>query len=358
MKRKHIFYFLSFITLLTSCSDFDEQEFTVLLPNAGADQVVFTEVTGTSIQLDGSGSTDVNDIGFEYLWEIIDFPENTPATITNENIVSPVLEVPLDAAGRYQLQLTIFIGDQITQDVVNIDVNPANAQVLFVNAIDSVNTALFTVPAVDIIGNAVSARDTSEIYYNIDTNISDNDDGTTLLQVEYNGDILTINETLEALKSYTLYLAGSEENPQLFFIEKVFNQNTITNGNIGLDAINLNENNANIVLFIDATFAGFGEVPLDNLFIGFLGLEQGFGLLNFPSVSNEILSNDILFPSESIIPLPIWATINGERISNNVVINLPASVDSNFGTFMLFPDASSVTGNTLIFVNNSELLPL
>ena len=350
MKRYYLFYIISFITLFIGCSDFDEQEFTVLLPDAGESQIIFTEETGTTIQLDGSGSSDVNDIGFDYLWEIIEFPEGFPATISNPSIASPILEVPFDTGGRYQLRLTTFIGDQAAFDFVNLDTNPAIAQILLVNAIDSEATASITIPAVNIIGSPVASKNADVTYHNIDTNLSTQDDGTTLIEIDYNGSIISTNENIEALKNYTIYLVGTAEAPETLLIEKTRNQNTIGLGLIGLDAVNVSEQTENVVLFIDATAFGLGILPLDAVF-GALGVPEQFGALNY------LDNTEIFFPTASVNPLPIWATIDGQRISNNAIIDLPGN-DADFGTFILFPDASSENGNTLIFVNNTELLPL
>ena len=244
MKRYCLFYIISFITLLIGCSDFDEQDFTVLLPDAGESQIIFTEETGTTIQLDGSGSSDVNDIGFDYLWEIIEFPEGFPATISNPSIASPILEVPFDTGGRYQLRLTTFIGDQAAFDFVNLDTNPAIAQILLVNAIDSEN----------ITGSPVASKNADVTYHNVDTNLSTQDDGTTLIEIDYNGSIISTNENIEALKNYTIYLIGTAEAPETLLIEKTRNQNTIGLGLIGLDAVNVSEQTENVVLFIEECF--------------------------------------------------------------------------------------------------------
>ena len=57
----------------------------------------------------------------------------------------------------------------------------------------------------------------------IDTNISKQIDGATVLEVVYGGQTLTANEKLEALKSHTFYLLGTKDNPELFLVEKINN---------------------------------------------------------------------------------------------------------------------------------------
>ncbi len=350
MIKKLYFSLLACFMLFNSCSDFDEQDFTVLLPNAGPDQVIFTAESGTTIQLDGSASGDVNNIGFQYEWEIISGPEGFPGSISNTNIVNPTFEVSNEASGRYELSLKIFRGEQIARDFVNIDINPAIAQILLVNAIDAASTATLKIPSIGISGDPVASKNTDNTYYDIDTNIATEADGSVLLEVDYNGTTLTTNQTLEALKSYTLYLVGTEDNPEILFVEKTRNQNSIGVGLVALDAINLAPETDNVVLFIDATTAGFGILPVDAVF-GVLGVPEQFGVINYKE------NVEIFFPSNSLIPLPIWATVNGERISNNANITLAPNSDGSFGTFMLFPDANAENGHTFIFVNNTNLLP-
>ena len=44
-----LYFYLILLIGLVSCSNFDEQEFTVLLPNAVEDEIVFTNETDISI---------------------------------------------------------------------------------------------------------------------------------------------------------------------------------------------------------------------------------------------------------------------------------------------------------------------
>jgi len=348
---KKLYTFLGLITILYSCSDFDEQEFTVLLPNAGIDQVLFTETFGTTIQLDGSISSDVNNLGFVYQWEVISSPENFPINFDNATIANPTFEVSNDVSGRYELSLLISRGDQIARDFVNIDINPAIAQVLFVNAIDAPIDASFAVPSVNVQGNPVAARNAGDTYHNIDTNVAVEPDGTVRLEVSYNGAVLTTNQRLEALGSYTLYLVGTEVNPELLFIEKTRNQNTIGLGLVSIEAINLAEGTNNVVLFIDGTGVGGSIAPVDLFFQQFLGISEEFGILNYQD------NVEIFIPSSPLLPLPIFATVNGVTISNETAITLTSGADGSFGTFILFPDANAPLGHTLTFINNTSLLP-
>ncbi|MBP2831537.1 hypothetical protein J8281_04990, partial [Aquimarina sp. U1-2] len=155
---------LAVLLTFIACSDYDEQDFTVLLPDAGTDQIIFTDEVGTTIQLNGNNSSDVNNIGFEYEWSILTTPEGANGVLSDPGIATPTLEIPNEASGRYELSLRIFRGNQTAQDFVNIDVNPAIAQVLFVNAIDSDITASLAIPSINIIGNTVQPRSVDDTY--------------------------------------------------------------------------------------------------------------------------------------------------------------------------------------------------
>lgn len=338
------------LTLFISCSDYDEQDFTVLLPNAGEDQVVFTEESGNSVPLDGSESTDVNGLGFEYRWEIASQPEGVSASIEGSDTKNPTLVLSEGVSGRFEISLIIFRGDQLARDFVNIDVNPVFAELLFVNAIDSGQGASLNIPAVGIAGEEVAALSADATYYDIDLNIAANNDGEVELSVDYDGNTLQLTETLSALGSYTLYLVGTADNPELLLITKTRNQNTIPPNLVGLDFVNLAPETENVVLFIDASAFGYGILPIDTLFNG-LGLPESFGALNFKQ------SSELFYPAANIFPVPIWATINGQRVSNDSAIQLPTGQEGNFGSFLLFPDSSAEHGHTLSFINNSELLP-
>lgn len=349
---KKIYSLLIATTLLVACSDFDEQNFTVLLPNAGDDQVVFTEEIGSSIQLDGTNSSDVNNIGFEYQWEIISSPDGFPATLNNADTAMPSLEVLTDAAGRYEISMIINRGEQQARDFVNIDVNPAIAQVLLVNAIDGVSNATLTVSSTGLSGNTVAPLSADSSYLNIDLNIAGNAENNVVLEVSYNGEVLTSSQQLVPLGSYTLYLIGTESTPEILFVQKLRNQNTIPAGLAGLDHINVAAGVDNVTLFVDARVVGFGDengIPVDALF-STVGLET-VGILN----SGD--NTEIFLNANQIFALPTWATINGVRISNSAFLTLNSGEERTFGTFVLFSDADSEFGNTFSFINNSTLLP-
>jgi len=335
---------------LTACSDYDDQDFTVLLPIAGEDQVVFTEDTGTTISLDGSESSDVNNLGFSYLWEVTSAPEGFTFTLENSESATPNLVVTDDTSGRYTLSLTLTKGNQVARDFVNVDINPVLAQVLLVNTIDAENEAILSIPALDITGNPVGKHSADDTYYEIDLNVAQNTEGNVVLNVDYNGTTLSIEENLGALKNYTLYLTGTETEPELLFVEKIKNENTLPLTLVGLDAINLSPGLDNVELYIDASSFNFGTVPLDLLF-GQLGVVESFGLLSYKD------NSEIFYDASSIFPLPIWGAVNAERVTNDTFISLTNGESGKFGTFVIVKDASSAEGNKIIFINNSSLLP-
>lgn len=350
MNNKITYLAIVLVAIFQSCSDYDQQDFTVLLPKAGEDKVLFTEEVGTSIPIDGSASSDVNGLGFDYLWEVVESPEGFDYALDNETSATPSLIVDNEVSGRYTLSLIISRGDQRAQDFVHVDVNPQNTFLLFVNAIEGNESATFNVPTVGISGNDVAPFFADDQYYVVNLNEARNSDGDVELLVEYNGNTLTVTETLTALKNYTLYLVGTVDAPELLLVEKLLNKNTLPTSFVGLDYINLAPDLSDAVLYIDATSVGFAIMPIDLLFTG-LGLPDNFGSLNYKE------NKERFFPANSIFPLPIWATVNGVRVTNDTAINLPAGQSGNFGIFMIFQDASATDGYTLKFINKSELLP-
>ncbi|MEM8939001.1 MAG: hypothetical protein AAGC64_06625 [Bacteroidota bacterium] len=349
MIRKNCLSLIVSVFFLLFCSDFDEVEFTVLQPDAGEDFLFFTSESGTQIPLDGSASTDVNDLGFTYSWEIATSPEGTSPSIQNADSATPTIMIDEGTSGRITVSMIIARGDQQARDFVNIDVNPQIANVLLVNGIDSDESANLKIPSASIIGNEVTALSVDNIYYDINLSQSADANGNVLIEVDFNGATLLATQAMQALQSYTIYLVGSLETPELLIVAKRYNQNTIQPGLVGLDATNLSSSVSGMVLFIDATAVGFTILPADVLF-GSLGVTEALGSLDFKD------NAELLFPTASIFPIPIWATVDGERVSNDVNITLNNTDDGQFGTFILYKDASAEFGNTLTFINNSALL--
>ena len=341
---------LGSIFMIFSCSDFDEQEFTVLLPDAGEDIIFFTEESGTTVNLNGSESSDVNELGFEYAWEITDFPTDFEPLLENANTARPTLTVDNATTGRITLSLIISRGDQRARDFINIDVNPLIASVLFIHAIEGSQPATMSIPSTGIVSDEVTPLNTDATYHSVNLGEAADQNGNVTLNVDYNNTALSTSGSLRALGFYTLYLAGSEENPELILIEKTLNPNTIPPTLVGLAAANMAAGVDNVVLFIDATSIASDIISLDLLFES-QGAPGRFGILNFGE------KGEVLFPANALLPLPIWATVNGERISNNATITLNNTTSGQFGSFILFKDSDAEFGNTLRFVNNGDLLP-
>src|SRR5260370_14973752 len=73
--------------------------------NAGPNQTV---TAGTIVQLDGSGSSDVDGDPLTYRWTIVNAPTGSTATLSNSSIVNPTF-VP-NAKGTYVVQLIVHDG--------------------------------------------------------------------------------------------------------------------------------------------------------------------------------------------------------------------------------------------------------
>ena len=349
---KQYYLLISFLILLigTSCSDYKDQDYTILLPDAGEDQVIYTADTGTTIQLDGTASADINDLGFDHEWALIEAPDGISVELTNAGSLSPTFDVTDETTGRFIWKLVLTRGAQTSQALVKIDVNPATSQLIFVNAIEGPETASLQISSIDYVLNSIGFGETSPSYNTIILAEAQNADGKVEIEVLYGGQTLSLSTDMESLKSYTVYLTGTVDDAELLITEKVFNQSNLLAGNAGLDAINLSPGLENVEFFIDASSVGFGVVSIDQLFAA-LGVQGGFGSLNFKENSELSVVDGYL------LPLPVWAQVNGERVSNDAFMNFSNLAIIKFGTFMLVSDSSAEFGNTFQFIANSDLLP-
>ena len=73
--------------------------------NAGPNQTIRS---GTTVQLNGSGSTDANGYPLTYLWSFVSIPAGSSATLSNSAIVNPTFTT--DKVGSYVVQLVVNDG--------------------------------------------------------------------------------------------------------------------------------------------------------------------------------------------------------------------------------------------------------
>ena len=70
--------------------------------HAGAEQYV---AVGSTVQLDGSGSTEADSDPLTYLWTFVSVPAGSQAALSNATSVEPTFVA--DVAGVYELKLTV-----------------------------------------------------------------------------------------------------------------------------------------------------------------------------------------------------------------------------------------------------------
>jgi hypothetical protein len=86
------------------------------IANAGADQSVAKD---TTVQLDGSASSDPDNDTLTYTWSFIDKPTGSVATLSDSSLVNPTFDT--DIKGLYTLQLVVNDGQtNSTPDSVKI----------------------------------------------------------------------------------------------------------------------------------------------------------------------------------------------------------------------------------------------
>jgi IgGFc binding protein/PKD domain len=121
--------------------------YTPPVANAGPNQTI--TVTGL-VQLNGSGSTDVNGNPLTYSWSFLTLPQGSTATLSNANAVNPTFVA--DVLGTYVLQLMVNDGVQnstpstvtITSSDVPPVANPGPAQMASIGSIVNLNGSAST----------------------------------------------------------------------------------------------------------------------------------------------------------------------------------------------------------------------
>lgn len=115
--------------------------------NAGPNQTI--TVTGT-VQLDGSGSTDVEGDAITYSWSFLSVPSGSEAKLSNPNAVNPTFVA--DVLGTYVAQLIVndgtVNGTPATVTITSSDVpplaNPGPAQSVYVGSVVNLNGSAST----------------------------------------------------------------------------------------------------------------------------------------------------------------------------------------------------------------------
>lgn len=92
----------------------------VPIADAGPDQNV---TTGSTVILDGSGSSDADQDPLTYSWAFTSMPDDSVATLSNVNIVNPIFTP--DVSGIYIISLTVNDGNDSSSDSVVITVTAA-----------------------------------------------------------------------------------------------------------------------------------------------------------------------------------------------------------------------------------------
>ena len=97
--------------------------------NAGPDREVTLSQQGTTVFLDGTGSSDPDNDPITYMWEIVNFdplsgvPSQTPVVLIDPDTDSPSFDVTaIDQLGEYTIRLTVDDGTLQDSDEVLINV--------------------------------------------------------------------------------------------------------------------------------------------------------------------------------------------------------------------------------------------
>ncbi len=97
--------------------------------NAGPDQEVVFVANGTTVTLDGTGSSDPSSLALTYSWEILSFqpasgdPPANAAALVGADTATPTFDITaIDQLGAYTIRLTVSNGTLATTDQVVVTV--------------------------------------------------------------------------------------------------------------------------------------------------------------------------------------------------------------------------------------------
>lgn len=114
------------VTLIVTDGELDSEPDSVLISTANSAPVAdagadIGATEGDTVELDGSGSADVDGDALTYLWSLLSRPSGSSAELVGETLVNPTLEV--DVPGLYVVQLIVSDGElSSAPDTVVIDV--------------------------------------------------------------------------------------------------------------------------------------------------------------------------------------------------------------------------------------------
>lgn len=146
------------------CAAYEEEPNAAPTANAGADQSIHA---GETVSLDGSASSDDNtpEAELDYLWEIVEAPENSTATLDVTNPIKPTFVADRD--GDYVINLTVTDAGELsaTDTVIISSFNQAPTAVATELVSGSTEHLMFLGDSVVLDGSDSSDSDGDEISY-------------------------------------------------------------------------------------------------------------------------------------------------------------------------------------------------